>query len=343
MPVDIADILELDARVKMRINSIAVTDDNELLNRKELASPTLTVVAPIIVKAIELAKKAKEFSFDVLPSDKLVDIDKAAKQVLLRFTQLKEIGFEDVIEPGGEGKIDNLLEAVKNDCLAFFEILLSVYSFLALQTEGFHTGVEQADKLINELRKRVDSELEEFKQKKGELDSITQIARDTAAQAGVAHHAAVFKEVAEDHTKASKRWLIAAATLIAITISVALTILYFFPTFGDLKEAAIIQRIITKLIILSSLYYAALWAAKNYRTHRHLSVLNLHRHNALRTFEAFVKAASKDDQTKNAVLLETTRSIFAPANTGYIGGDEESTNNRIIEIFKSVGDSSSNK
>jgi hypothetical protein len=84
-------------------------------------------------------------------------------------------------------------------------------------------------------------------------------------------------------------------------------------------------------------------AAKNYRTHRHLVVVNQHRQSALRTFEAFIKAASGDDQTKNAVLLEATRCIFAPANTGYLGGEEENPSNRIIEIFKTVGGGVSGK
>jgi len=109
-----------------------------------------------------------------------------------------------------------------------------------------------------------------------------------------------------EHAHGSKKWLITASILITITILVAISTLYLLPALGELKEAGVVQRIIAKLIVLSSLYYGAVWSAKNYRIHRHLSVVNMHRHNALKTFEAFIKAASGDPETKSAVLLETT-------------------------------------
>ena len=51
----------------------------------------------------------------------------------------------------------------------------------------------------------------------------------------------------------------------------------------------------------------------------------------------FRMQGSADDQTKNAVLIETTHSIFANQQTGYLKseGDSES-NNKIIEIIKSA-------
>jgi len=49
--------------------------------------------------------------------------------------------------------------------------------------------------------------------------------------------------------------------------------------------------------------------------------------------------ASEDEQMKNAVLLEATHCIFAPAVTGYLGAEEENPSNRIVEILKTVGGS----
>jgi hypothetical protein len=120
----------------------------------------------------------------------------------------------------------------------------------------------------------------------------------------------------------------------------ALLILFEFPSAGLMNDAGIIQKIIARLVIVSILYYGVVWSAKNYKALRHLSVLNSHRQNALQTFESFVEGAGGDEQTKNAVLLEATHCIFSPANTGYLGAEEDNPTSRIDEILKTVGTSS---
>ena len=99
----------------------------------------------------------------------------------------------------------------------------------------------------------------------------------------------------------------------------------------------IVQFTITKVVVLTALFYGLSITNRNYKAHKHNAVMNKHRQNALSTFETFSSAASADDQTKNAVLLETTHSIFSNQQTGYLKseGDSES-NSKIIEIIKSV-------
>ena len=79
--------------------------------------------------------------------------------------------------------------------------------------------------------------------------------------------------------------------------------------------------------------YLTVWAARNYRAHRHLQVVNEHRQKALTTFDMFA-AAAKDEATKNFVLVEVTRCIFAPTSTGYSGEEPAGPADRIIEIVK---------
>ena len=75
------------------------------------------------------------------------------------------------------------------------------------------------------------------------------------------------------------------------------------------------QYTVPKLIILSVFFSALIWAAKNYQAHRHNYVINRHRQDSLSTFEGFVSAAGDDTETKNAVLLQATQSIFASQST----------------------------
>ena len=68
----------------------------------------------------------------------------------------------------------------------------------------------------------------------------------------------------------------------------------------------------------------------------HQSTTNKHRALSLQTFQAFSSAAA-DVQTKEAVLLETTKAIFSLSPSGYIdskgGGSEQGI--RIVEFAKS--------
>ena len=83
------------------------------------------------------------------------------------------------------------------------------------------------------------------------------------------------------------------------------------------------------------------WTGRVYKAHRHNYVINKHRQNALRTFEAFVKAA-KDEQTKSAVLLQATQCIFSPQPTGYLTHEAEPSGSpQILEIIRSMANPNS--
>lgn len=177
-----------------------------------------------------------------------------------------------------------------------------------------------------------------------EMDSIVKAAQDAAAKVGVAHFATKFEEIAKEHDTQAGNWLKATALLGVATAAVAILFLWLLPPLSDIKDAATIQRIITKVVVISVFYFAALWSSRNYRAHRHLAVVNNHRQNALSTFQTFVKAAGDDQQIKNAVLLEATRCIFSPAVTGYLGADEEvNPTNRMVEILNTVSGAAGQK
>ena len=136
-----------------------------------------------------------------------------------------------------------------------------------------------------------------------------------------------------------------AKVWLGISILIAIGMIFFavksFDVLKDnpdfMKESKnYIQWIVTRIAVISVIYGAALWSAKNYKINRHLFVVNQHRSSALRTFEAFI-VASSDEETKNAILLEATHCIFAHSNTGFLGKDEELPANRIIEILKPFG------
>jgi hypothetical protein len=78
------------------------------------------------------------------------------------------------------------------------------------------------------------------------------------------------------------------------------------------------------------------WCGKIYKALMHQSAIHKLRALDLQTFQAFSHAAA-DDQTKDAVLLQSTRSIFADAGTGFVDThSSQDSDLKILEIIKSV-------
>ena len=73
-----------------------------------------------------------------------------------------------------------------------------------------------------------------------------------------------------------------------------------------------------------------------------LSILNRHRALGIRTFRAFSAAAS-DARTKDAVLMETTHSIFSNSATGLINDPANDAEPNIIQIAGKVMDNANGK
>jgi hypothetical protein len=68
----------------------------------------------------------------------------------------------------------------------------------------------------------------------------------------------------------------------------------------------------------------------------HNYVVNRHRQKALLTFEIFVNA-TRDESTKNAVLIQSTQAIFAPQPTGYLRTETEMPQvNQVTEIVRGL-------
>lgn len=353
---EIADMFEQPERLKHRLEAITKIDFNNLVTPEFMehlermvdvtasrgVSKQIGATQVILKPAVELAGQVDNLPLDLLPPQILNDIDDVAKDLLEGVEILNKERDAEAISVSLQ-EIGRALQSLEQRCKDFCTRVFPIYSYLSFRADSFRAGIAQIDETLRNARERTDQELKAVEKSKAELDSIVQVARDTAAQAAVSHHAQEFGKIAQEHIDASRQWLKASIGLIFTTIAVALLSLFLLPPLGALNEPATIQRLITKIIVASILYYAAIWAAKNYKTHRHLAVVSLHRQSALKTFEAFVKASSSDEQTKNAVLLEATRCIFAPSNTGYLGSEEENPSSRIIEIFKNVGSSSAGK
>lgn len=213
-------------------------------------------------------------------------------------------------------------------------------------------GISSVDR-----QKRLEEYETKGKQTLENLEATLASAKEAAQSVGVVEHAKVFEEEAVSHNHSANLWLVFTVILALLAGVVAY---YNFVKVEHLISGAVfektsaqesktqdaksggligleIQLTVAKIIVLSILLSASIWAGRVYKSHRHNFVVNRHRSNALRTFQTFASGTA-DPQIKNAVLLQATTCIFGPQNTGYISQDKESeTYPQILEIIRGAG------
>jgi hypothetical protein len=233
------------------------------------------------------------------------------------------------------------IQSLADEC---FEEMAPIISYDAARTAGNEVRLvrENTEKQANELIGKLRLHEVEAAQNKNATFELAEKARQQVQEIGISKYAKVFRDEAESHEKSGTRWLQATIGLSALTGALAVANVLFYLNLLPVKPPAlntlqVIPLSIAKLLVFSGLFAGTIWAGKIYRAHRHNAVVNRHRQNALSTFETFVVSAS-DQQTKNAVLLQATQSIFSPQQTGYMTTETDSGGGglQIMKILETV-------
>lgn len=207
---------------------------------------------------------------------------------------------------------------------------------------------------INDAQARTYALLAEVEKQRDEVVSIVNETKELLAgqkkfteEIAIGGYGTLFAKEARAHATAATVWLTVTGILAGLTAwaawanyraSVALLDGFVrmpnsqvpnFPT------ALTVQFTIAKVILFTIGLSAAYWSARVYRSHRHNSIVNKHRANALTSFQEFVVNA-KDPEVKNAVLLQTTSCIYAPQPTGFSSGSDTDGESplKILEIVR---------
>jgi len=236
------------------------------------------------------------------------------------------------------GTRDQIVNEVKTLAERLLTTTKDWIPFLAYQKGDIQKNIDALTSTISEAKQILDSSKVEVENKRKEVDGIVTAAREASASAGVGVFTSDFDGQATTLNGEAGDWLkytlgFAVLTLIAAFAS------FYFPIASDATNAQIAQYLTSKLVILLVLLTATIWCGRIYKALMHQVTVNKHRANSLKTFQAFVKAAS-DEGTRDAVLIETTRSIFTNAPSGYLETAEPSQDagTRVLEIVKGAVD-----
>lgn len=210
--------------------------------------------------------------------------------------------------------------------------------YLAFQRGDVEKNIRQLNETVTDAEQEAQKSKEEIERRRAEIDTIVASAREAAAKAGVAHFRDDFQAEAKAQEDAADIWLKRTSWL-AVTTLTAAVLLSGFGIFNQYPPERIVQVVASKVLIILILGTATLWCGRMFKAAKHLATTNKHRANALLTFQAFIQA-TEDEATRNAVLLETTRSIFAITNSGLIDGHDGGGNDggglKILEVIKNM-------
>ena len=156
------------------------------------------------------------------------------------------------------------------------------------------------------------------KNRKTEIGKIVEDARAAAGEAGAAEFTHEFRGEATNLERQARKWLWLAGGLAIVTV--ILSALIVFGWLGDIPanawEAA--YRLGGRAILISVLFYAAVWSSRLGLAKLHLASVNRHRAMSLQSLKAFLHA-TEDAGTRDSVVLEAARAAYESAPSGYIG------------------------
>jgi len=320
-------------QVNERLEKILSYSIEELIREEELGTQfSFKEIEDIIVKIIDLFKRVKEVNLQEVPYSLLNSFNGQINQAITYFDQAKT--FDPKLNNASATRT-GIINNIQNKYDNYYTHSVPILSIGLLNSNDLSVERSKLNQLIAELENQRKEAKEESEKKLKELNDILESAKSAATQVGVSKHSSVFKTESEFHETESKKWLKYTTRILIGIVVAAIGLAFLGMLFTDNTE--IVQFTITKVVVLTALFYGLSITNRNYKAHKHNAIMNKHRQNALSTFETFSSAASADDQTKNAVLLETTHSIFSNQRTGYLKTEgENDSNSKIVEIIKNV-------
>lgn len=346
---------EQRAKLAATLASITSLDLESLARREDLGTDfCFDDVLPDLRREVDLFRDLHNTNTDRFPITRLNELVSQADTMLNLVRDIKAFSIKGQPEP--EKRRESLCTRIRSQYQHFFN---EVYPYLSPAVLLKHElDVMKAD-TAKALSATQDRHLTRLQEMETQASQAMEAIRKVSAQTGLSAHATRFRDQATIHRKAAAGWLVTAVLIGVLTLVGAGWNLWWVEK-NRQQDALVaaaqratsaqtqqkepeqligpaIEHSVARLLMLSVLSVGLVMTIKNYRAHRHNAVVNEHRQNALSTFETFVNA-TQDPQTRNAVLLRATESIFVPVATGYLTAEPDAGGSlQVLEIMRGLG------
>jgi hypothetical protein len=287
---------------------------------------------PVLQRTFDILGHLNILPIELLPDSVAQQIRESIRNFLAVINEIRKFSIEQG-EP--QSRRQQLLSGLQGQADAVFTQTQGYIPFLAYQRGDITKNINDLSRAITDAKKLVVEAEGHVATKKTELDGIIKAAREASASVGVAHFTEDFRNEATAVQALARYWLFATILGAGLTVAIAALMIFFQP---EKSDAALVSWHIPRIAIIAVLFTGTLWCGRIYKATLHQYVMNRHRANSLKTFQAFVQA-TPNEQIRDAVLLETTRSIFSISPSGYIDpkadGGEPSTH--FLEVVRDSG------
>lgn len=320
------------SNLKKELQRILNLDQARLIRRPEWGTVHFEEIRPNIERTYRLAQQLSILPVELLSENTVDNISTLTRQVADSFGQLDRLSIENAGDMRSAKA--QYIQAVQKRTEPFFEASAQWVPYLAYQRGDVDENIEKLTRSVKEGEEIVTAAKKEIYSRASEMEEIIVKAREASAAAGAAVFTKDFENVAGKMEKSAKNWLRATIGVAFATVVVALCM--WFWTESGLDQGQIFQKIGTKMVVLAVLLTGTIWCGRNYRALKHLATINNHRAISIRTLQAFSSAAAQA-QTKDAVLMEATRSVFGNVPTGFIGQQTSSDSDlKVIEVARNI-------
>ncbi|MEA2112521.1 MAG: hypothetical protein U9P50_00920 [Patescibacteria group bacterium] len=244
-----------------------------------------------------------------------------------------------------EGRVDSYYNSV------YQEMVMKYLPFLREEKRRQNPQEKELEaevRKVSQLRTSLEKELEKVKtdtEKIRKTGKEVGSAKGTRATVGTGQH---FGNEVMRYEKLAKIWLILAvigyAIIIGILIWLGIKTFSYVENLIELSknpEASYISSIwgvvVSKLVILATLWYGLSFIIKNYNVNSHLASINRHRATVAKTLEDFISAEQQQEKPRMSEMLQNaTEAMFKNAPIGFISKTEKETGNPVLQIINGL-------
>jgi hypothetical protein len=266
---------------------------------------------------MQYCRDLASFDWERLPDPMVRQVAERVDQLQAAFDQVRAYAIGDA-----EGVRDDRAQQVRTAYEGVQQAAIPLIGFLSWKAVDVATIRQQLASELEGSRAEASDIVSEVQKLRTEATTTLEAIRAAAAEAGVAAQAQHFDAAAKRYEKSATRWLRVTICAGGGTAALALLAVFLWERNGAISDAAVLQLLLAKAVVLAIGLYFTTSAARVYRANSHLTVVNRHRHDALLTFRAFVAGAGEDAETKNKILIEATHAAFSHTPTGLLGATE---------------------
>ena len=286
-------------------------------------------------RLVDLYKRLSVSALDDLSQTGLQQVKDRANA---DYALLKQVlDFKLASQQSPQGTRDNLVQQLAASYDPSFQLLHPYIAYSLHRSADFQrldSDARAAMQSITDRAGKVETQLLEHEK---EAQRVLSEIRSVAAEEGVSQQAAHFRAEADRHESQSETWRVRTTRIaVALGAYAALSVfLHKIPYLAPTSTYETLQLAISKVLVFTVLAYMLFLSARNFLNHKHNSIVNRHRQNALMTHRALIEAAS-DSGIREAIMVQAASCIFSPQNTGYANGtsgSDGSSPKSVVELL----------